>query len=135
MEFSKYSSKKEIFLFDSFGFSGLKEFIIQNDINITDKIMYDLKKFNSVDKEIMLILVKISIKEYNWPISRHKQIRKKTRNWWRNYNHLADDQVPMREKDTCGMYQIYFYVNLLKPLETIEIINDKKLKKKQWKNY
>ena len=39
----------------------------------------------------------------------------------------------MREKDTCGMYQIYFFVNLLKPLETIEIINDKKPKKKQWK--
>ena len=135
MEFSKYSSKKEIFLFDSFGFRELKEFIIQDNRNITDKIMYDLKKFNSVDKEIMLILVKISIKEYNWPFSRHKQIRKKTRNWWRNYNHLVDDQVPMHEKDTCGMYQIYFFVNLLKPLETIEIINDKKPKKKQWKNY
>ena len=85
MEFSKYSSKKEIFLFDSFGFSGLKEFIIQNDINITDKIMYDLKKFNSVDKKITLILVKISIKEYNWPISCHKQIRKK--------KHEIDDDI------------------------------------------
>ena len=62
MEFSKYSSKKDIFLFDSFGFRGLKEFIIQDDRNITDKIMYNLKKFNSVDKEMMLILVKISIK-------------------------------------------------------------------------
>ena len=28
------------------------------------------------------------------------------------------------------MYQIYFYVNLLKPLETSKILNDKKLNKK-----
>ena len=26
--------------------------------------------------------------------------------------YLVDDQLQMIEKDTCGMYQIYFYVNL-----------------------
>ena len=36
----------------------------------------------------------------------------------------------MIEKETCGMYQIYFYVNLFKPLENSTIINKKILKKR-----
>ena len=36
----------------------------------------------------------------------------------------------MTDKDTCGIYHIHFYVNLFKPLEKSEIINDKKLNKK-----
>ena len=31
--------------------------------------------------------------------------------------HLADDQLRMIARDTCGMYQIYFYIELFKPLE------------------
>ena len=31
--------------------------------------------------------------------------------------HLVDDQLQMIEKDTCGMYQIYFYVNLFNQQE------------------
>ena len=31
--------------------------------------------------------------------------------------HFVDDQVQMIEKDTCGMYQLYFYVNLFNPLK------------------
>ena len=36
----------------------------------------------------------------------------------------------MIEKETCGMYQIYFYVNLFKPLENSTIINKKILNKR-----
>ena len=46
VELSQYSSKKEFFLFNSFGFNRLKEFITQDDENIINKIMYDLKKLN-----------------------------------------------------------------------------------------
>ena len=38
--------------------------------------------------------------------------------------------MQMIEKETCGMYQIYFYVNLFKPLENSTIINKKILKKR-----
>ena len=44
--------------------------------------------------------------------------------------HLVDDQLEMIEKDTCGMYQIYFCVNLFNPLENIGIINEKSLNKR-----
>ena len=36
--------------------------------------------------------------------------------------HLVDDQLHVIEKDTCGMYQIIFYVNLLNPLENSSIL-------------
>ena len=35
----------------------------------------------------------------------------------------------MIEKDTCGMYQTYFYVNLFNPLENSSIISKKNLNK------
>ena len=38
--------KKEIFLFDSFGFEGFKEFILQDDQKVLSKILYGIEKFN-----------------------------------------------------------------------------------------
>ena len=38
------SSKEQIFLFDSYGFIGLKEFIIDNDRNAIDEFFYGLGK-------------------------------------------------------------------------------------------
>ena len=43
--------------------------------------------------------------------------------------HLVDNQLQMIEKDTCGMYQIYFYINLFSPLENSSIISEKGLNK------
>ena len=43
---------------------------------------------------------------------------------------LLDDQLQITHSDTCGMFQIYFYVNLFKPLEDSQIIKNKKLNKK-----
>ena len=44
--------------------------------------------------------------------------------------HFVDDQLQMIEKDTCGMYQPYFYENLFNPLEDVSIINEKSLSKR-----
>ena len=35
----------------------------------------------------------------------------------------------MTGKDTCGIYQIYFYINLFKSSETSKILSNKKLDK------
>ena len=43
--------------------------------------------------------------------------------------HLIDNQLQMIERDFCGMYQIYFYVNLLNSLENSSIFNEKSLNK------
>ena len=44
-------------------------------------------------------------------------------------DHLVDDQLQMIKRDTCGMYQIYFYVNLFNMLENSSIANEKSLNK------
>ena len=56
--------KKEIFLFDNFGFTGFKKFVIDNDVNILNKILYSLQKFQKKDQKITIITIKFSMKEY-----------------------------------------------------------------------
>ena len=43
--------------------------------------------------------------------------------------HMVNDSLHMIDKDTCGIYQLYFYVNLFNPLEDSSIINEKTLNK------
>ena len=43
--------------------------------------------------------------------------------------HLVNNQLQKIEMDTCGIFQLYFYVNLFMPLENSAITNDKKLSK------
>ena len=51
-------------LFDSFGFTGSKESIIDNDHKIIDKLVYGLKKFNKKDNKITLISLTFSAEAY-----------------------------------------------------------------------
>ena len=44
--------------------------------------------------------------------------------------HLVEDQLQMIEKDMCGMDRIYFYANLLNPLEYSSIISEKNSEQK-----
>ena len=44
--------------------------------------------------------------------------------------HLVDNQLQVIKRDTCGMYQIYFYVNLFNPLENSSIISQESLNKR-----
>ena len=52
VEFPSFTSKKEVFLFDSLGFEGFKELILQDDQEILNKILYGIKKFNKNDYKI-----------------------------------------------------------------------------------
>ena len=44
--------------------------------------------------------------------------------------HFVDNQLQKTETDTCGIFQFYFYVNLVNPVENNQIISDKTLTKK-----
>ena len=44
--------------------------------------------------------------------------------------HFVDDQLQKTETDTCGIFQLYFYVNLFNPVKNSQIISDKTLTKK-----
>ena len=55
---------KEIFMFDSFGFESFKEFIIQDDQKIINKIFYSIEKFDEKDNNITLVTLRFSIPQY-----------------------------------------------------------------------
>ena len=64
MELSWYSSKKDLLLFNSFGFVGFKQFIVDNDKDIIDKMLFNLEKFNKKDTKINLVSLTFSIESY-----------------------------------------------------------------------
>ena len=130
--------KKEIFLFDNFGFTGFKKFVIDNDVNILNKILYSLQKFQKKDQEITIITIKFSMKEYE-NIKNEHRLRQMTQDllhliydYGRLHNikdsitiHSVDDQLQKLETDTCGIFQLYFYFNLFVPFENSSMIEDK----------
>ena len=52
---------KQLFLFDSYGFTGLKTFIIQDNRKIINKILYGIEKFSKKDNTETLISLKFSL--------------------------------------------------------------------------
>ena len=135
--------KKEIFLFDSFGFEGFKKFIIDNDRKVLNKVLFGLNKFQKSDRKITLISVKFSMSEYE-KIKDTKQLKTTTQDllhlmyeFGRLHNlddeitvFSVDDQLQRIDTDTCGIFQIYFYYNLFNPLSESKVIKHKLLTKR-----
>ena len=129
--------RKEIFLFDSFGFEGFKKFIIDNDKNVLNKILFGIKKFQKKDQKINLVSIKFSMKEYE-KIKNEHRLRPTTQDllhlmyeYGRLHKindtvlvHSVDDQLQKIETDTCGLFQLYFYFNLFTPFENSSILKD-----------
>ena len=134
--------KKEIFLFDSFGFEGFKKFIIDNDKRVLNKVLFGLNKFEKSDRKITLISVKFSMSECE-KIKDTKQLKTTTQDllhlmyeFGKLHNieneitvFSLDDQLQKIETDTCGIFQIYFYYNLFNSFSDSSIIKDKVLTK------
>ena len=132
------SSKDQIFLFDSFGFVGLKEFIIDVDKEIIDQFFCGLEKINKKDKIVNLTYVHFDIESY-------KQINKNSltttsRDFFHSLSQfdkvhnkdsvdvfMVDDQLQNIKSDTCGLFQLYFYMNLFIPKENSKILSKKTL--------
>ena len=134
--------RKEIFLFDSFGFERFKEFVIDNDRNILNKILFGIEKFLKKDKKVTLITLTFSMIKYEKIRNGHR-LTPTVQDLLHLMNqsgklhkikdivkvHLVDDQLQKIETDTCGTFQLYLYFNLFMPFENSSIINDKKLSK------
>ena len=134
--------KKEIFLFDSFGFEGFKKFIIDNDRKLLNKVLFNLDKFQKSDRKITLISLKFSMQEYE-KIKDTKQLKTTTQDLLHLMYEFGklhnvedevtvfnlDDQLQKIETDTCGIFQIYFYYNLFNPFNNSSIIKDNVISK------
>ena len=134
--------RKEIFLFDSFGFEGFKEFIIDEDRKALNKILFRIEKFKKKDNKVALVTLKFSMRQYEKIRNGHRLTTTTQYLLHLMYEfgkllkindvvtvHLVDDRLQKLETDTCGIFQLYFYVNLFTPLENSSIVNDKKLSK------
>ena len=134
--------RKEIFLFDSFGFTGFTKFVIDNDINILNKILFGIQKLKKKDNKVTIVTLKFSMSEYEKIKTGHR-LRPTTQDllhliyeYGKLHNvkdtvkiHSVDDQLQKIETGTCGIFQLYFYYNLFVPYENSDIIEDKLLSK------
>ena len=98
---------------------------MNDDKKVINRIFYDLKKFNVPNNKLTLVIIKFSTEEYE-KIKRSYTLSKTTVyvlhliNSFGKHHNIKDkvkidrvnDTPQMVEKDTCGMFQIYFYVNL-----------------------
>ena len=131
--------RKEILMFDSFGFESFKEFLIKtfkrssiryftvlkslikrtanhfSDSKFSISEYKKLKNFDKLSKPTVDLLHLIN--EY----SKKHRLRNEI------IVHLIDDQLQMTEKDRYGMNQIYFYVNLFNSLDNSSVISEKLL--------
>ena len=112
------SFKEQIFLLDSFGFIGLKEFMVDNDRKLVDRFFYGLEKINRKDKRINLTYVQfdVNLNEFG------KVHKRKLVNVY-----MVDNQLQNLKSDTCGLFQLYFYTNLFIPEANSKIISNKTL--------
>ena len=111
---------KKIVFFDSLGFTGFKEFIIDNDLNIIDKLLYNVNKFNKNDEKINLINLKF---EYEYDRIKRKGFLSKLTDTAKDLFHLlsefskyhnvkemtlyaVDDQLQETTSDICGIFQL-----------------------------
>ena len=137
--------KTDIFFFDSFGADSLKHFIIQNDRNIIEKILFGTEKMTRTDDKITFCNIRfnlnacknLSVEEigalsdtasnffcFNQAFSNKLKLRNSVNIW------MVEDRVQDLNSATCGIFQLYFYDNLFNPNENSKIQGKTKLNKK-----
>ena len=118
--------KREIFLFEIFGFMILKSFIIQDD-KIINKILSGTEKFKKADKMITLAATKFSAANYEKLNKKEVANLNATANDLFHFNIefgklksvreevavcFIDDHLQSTETDLCGIFQPFFYESL-----------------------
>ena len=103
----------------------------------------ELKKLKKKDKKVTIITLNFSIIKYE-KIKNANRLSITTQDllhlmneFGKKHNlinevtvHFVHDQLQKTETDICGIFQLYFYVNLFNPVENSQIISDKTLTKK-----
>ena len=98
--FLEISSKEQIFLFDSYGFIGLKEFIIDNDRQMIDEFFYGLEKIIKNDKKINLTYVQFD--STNFVNTDRSQMTKTTQDFF----HTLFEFVKVHNRKVVKVYMV-----------------------------
>ena len=112
--------------------------IVDNDRQIIDKFFYGLEKINKKDKVINLTYVRFDNDSY-------KKVNKASltptaKDFFHSLSEfskvhnqksvdifMVDDQLQNIKSDTCGLFQLYFYMNLFLPKQSSKIVNNRTL--------
>ena len=129
--------KKHVFLFDSYGFKGFLVFILRDNKNVIDKILYNLKKKDPhvkkkdiYEKNNLLSKKNIELVELTFSVSGYRKLTEKERDSISSkaldlfnllsgyarvknqseelYLLLLDTQLQDNESSTCGNFNLYF---------------------------
>ena len=138
-------SRKNLLLFDSLGLEGFKFFIVDNDENIIDELLYNFKKWKITNQKITLCTMKFSTN--NWEKLVHTK-KKQLTDTAQNAFHLLNEfsklkrtnemnilivEHPVQEitDSSCGLFELYFYRNIFDPDEKVKLLIPKLWIKKQ----
>ena len=88
--------KEDLLLFDSFGFSGFIQFIVDNDIDIIEKLLYNFKKFNKKDTKLNLVTLTFSVKTYKKIKEKNKE---KLTNTAKDFFHLLSEFSRLKKQE------------------------------------
>ena len=133
------------FCFYSFGVDSLKNFIIQDDKKVIQKILFGTEQLPRTDNKITLVNVKFSLNaRKNLTKNEPDNLSDKARDFFyfiqsfgnklklRDFVNLwvVEDCIQDLNTVTCDIFQIYFYDNLFNPDTDSKIQNETKLNKK-----
>ena len=136
--------KNNLFLFGSFGIEGFKLFIVNNDQDIINELLYNFKKFeNKSSQKLQLCTMKFCVETW-------QKISQKTKDQLtdtaQNFFHLLEQFAKLKKthcmnililknqiqdlvSPNCGQFQLYFYKNLFDPDEKSKIVSHGNLNK------
>ena len=136
--------KNNLFLFDSFGI-GFKHFIVDNDQDIINKLLYNFKKCEvKSTQKLKLCTMKFCVGTWQKMSQKRKDQLTDTA---QNFFHLLEQFAKLKKKTNCknililenqiqdlistncGQFQLYFYKNLFDPDEKSKILSHGTLNK------
>ena len=136
--------KTDFFFFDSFGLDGLRHFIIQEDKNVIEKILFGTEQMTRTDNKITLVIIKLNINACKNLSKKELDALSDTAT---NFFHfiqafgnklklrdfvniwMVEDRVQDLSSVTYGIFQLYSHVSLFSPNENSKIQNSKQLNK------
>ena len=143
--FLDINPKTNLFLFDSFGLEGFKLFIVDNDQDIINKLLYNFEKCKLNPKIHKLQLCAMQFWVLTWKALNQK-IKSQLTETAQNFSHLLEQFAKLKktncmsimilentiqdiETSNCGQFQLYLYENLFDPDNESKILNHRKLTK------
>ena len=129
--------KNNLFLFDSFGIEGFKLFIVDNDQDIINELLYNYQKFESKSSQkLKLCTMKFCVETWQKMSQKTKdQLTDTAQNFFHLlerfeklkkdslHKHLNIRKSNSRFTPNCGQFQLYFYKNLFDPNEKSKILS------------